>query len=137
LTGEYRAYKIEDAAGVLQYRAVVQGTAAGAVKKPTAENEGKFVGVTQEAQATQYRSVVVKESGRTAVVAAGVIAVGDAVQIGDNTGAVVSAQLELVDLAESTAVPVNVIGFARTAAGASGDIIEMQIAVFVKLTPVS
>jgi len=137
LTGEYRAYKIEDAAGVLQFRAVVQGTAAGAVKKPSAANEGKFVGVTQEAQATQYRSVVVKESGRTFVVAAGVIALGDAVYIGDSAGKVASCQTALVDLAESTAYVTYVIGFARTAAGADGDIIEIQIQPFAKCTPVS
>jgi len=137
VTGEYRAYKIEDAAGVLQYRAVVQGTAAGAVNKPSAENEGKFIGVTQEAQGTQNRSVVVKESGRTFVVAAGIIAIGDAVQIGDNTGKVVSAQAELVDVDVNPAALVYVIGFARTAAGADGDIIEMQIQPFVKCTPVT
>lgn len=137
MTGEIRSYKIEDAAGVLIHRAVVQGTVAGAVKKPSAENEGKFIGITQEAQATQYRSVPVKESGRSFVVAAGVIAVGDAVQIGDNTGKVVSAQVELVDVDVNPAALVYVIGFARTAAGADGDLIEIQIQPFVKCTPVT
>ena len=137
MTGEFRSYKITDAAGVLKFRAVVQGTNAGEVKKPSAENEGKFVGVTQETQATQNKSVLVKESGRSFVTAAGVVAVGDAVQIGDNTGKVVSAQAELVDVDVNPAALVYVIGFARTAAGADGDLIEIQIQPFLKCTPVS
>ena len=130
MTGEYRAYKIEDGAGVLQYRAVVQGTAAGAVKKPSAENEGKFVGVTQEAQATQYRSVVVKESGRTfAVAATGTIAIGDYVRIADSAGKMNSAQTDAVAV-PGTAKVNYVIGVARTAAAADGDIFELEIGPF-------
>ncbi len=133
----YRTYKIEDAAGVLQYRAVVQGTAAGAVKKPSGAGEGKFIGFTQEAQATQNKSVSVKRSGFSFAVAAGAIAVGDAVEIADNTGKVQSAQAKLVDLAEATAVVHYIVGTAETAAGADGDIIEVFIQPYAKLTPVS
>jgi len=137
MTGEIRSYKIEDAAGVLIYRAVVQGTAAGAVKKPSAENEGKFIGITQEAQATQYRSVPVKESGRSfAVAATGTIAVGDYVRIADSAGKMNSAQADVV-LAPGSAKINYVIGVARTAAAADGDIFELQIQPFVAKTAAS
>jgi hypothetical protein len=133
MTGEYRAYKITDAAGVLQHRAVVQGTNAGEAKKPSAENEGKFIGVTQEAQATQNKSVVVKEAGRTPAVAAGIISVGDYVRIGDNTGKFTSAQTDAI-AAPGTAKVNYVVGVARTAAGADGDIFELEIQPFVVKT---
>jgi hypothetical protein len=137
MTGEFRSYKIEDAAGVSKFRAVVQGTVAGAVKKPSAENEGKFVGVTQEDQATQNRSVRVQESGRTfAVAATGTIAVGDYVRIADNVGKMNSAQADVV-LAPGTAKINYVIGVARTAAAADGDIFELEIQPFVAKTAVS
>jgi hypothetical protein len=127
MTGEYRSYKIEDVAGVYKFRAVVQGTVAGAVKKPSAENEGKFVGVTQEAQATQNRSVRVQEGGRTfAVAATGGIAVGDYVRIADSAGKMNSAQADVV-LAPGSAKINYVIGVARTAAAADDDIFELEI----------
>jgi hypothetical protein len=126
MTGEFRSYKITDAAGVLANRAVVQGTNAGEVAKPGAANAGKFVGITQEAQATQNKSVLVKESGRSFAVASGAIAVGDAVNIGDTTGKVASCQTGYV-ATPGTAALVYCIGFARTAATADGDIIEIQI----------
>lgn len=124
-----RAYKITDAAGVSEFRAVIQDTAVtagGAVKKPTAANDVKFVGVTQEAQATQNRSVLVRETGRTKVVAAAPIAVGDAVAIADNTGKVTTCQSDY-EAAAGVAKLLYVIGFCRTPAGADGDIFEMDI----------
>ncbi len=126
MNGEYQSYKIEDAAGVLRYRAVVRGAAEGGVKKPAAANEGKFVGITQDSQAVQNKAVTVKTQGRSFVVAAGVIAYGDAVGIGDNTGKVISAQTDYA-AAAGVAKNVYVIGFAETAAGADGDIIEINI----------
>jgi hypothetical protein len=130
-----RAYKITDATGVLQYRAVVQD-GAGACKKPAGANAPKFVGVTQEDQPNQYRSVTVKESGRTFAVAAGAIAAGDAVAIGDNTGKVVSCQADY-EAAAGVAKLVYCIGFARTAAGADGDIFEFEIRPHLVKTPAS
>lgn len=124
--GEFRTYKITDASGVLIYRAVVQGAAAGEVAKPAGANAGKFVGVTQEAQGTQNKSVRVKESGRTFAVASGAIAVGDAVSIGDSSGKLQSCQTGYV-AAPGTAALVYCVGFARTAAGADGDIFEVQL----------
>jgi hypothetical protein len=136
MTGEYRTYKITDAAGVLAYRAVVQGTNEGEVKKPSAANEGKFVGVTQEAQATQNRGVLVKETGRTKGIASGVIAVGDWVRIGDNTGKFESAQTDVVAV-PGTAKVNYPVGMARTAAGADGDEFWFQIQPFVVKTAAS
>ena len=134
MTGEFRTYKIEDAAGVLQFRAVVQGTAATQCKKPSAENEGKFLGITQEAQATQHRSVKVQTRGRTfAVAATGTIAVGDYVRIADNTGKMNSAQADVV-ATPATAKTNYVIGTAVTAAAADGDIFELDILPFVVKT---
>ena len=130
MTGEFRSYKITDAAGVSKFRAVVQGTNAGEVKKPSAENEGKFIGITQEDQGTQYRSVRVQESGRTfAVAATGTIAVGDYVRIADSAGTMNSAQTDAVAV-PGTAKVNYVIGVARTAAAADGDIFELEIQPF-------
>lgn len=137
MNGIYRTYKIEDASGVLQYRAVVQGAAAGAVKKPTAVGAGKIIGITQEEQATQNKSVSVKRSGFSFAVAAGQIAVGDAVEIADTTGKLQSAQAKLEDLSEATAVVHHFVGLAETAAGADGDMFEVFIHPFSKLTPIS
>ncbi len=136
MSGEDRSYKITDAAGVLQYRAVVQGTNAGECKKPSAENEGKFMGVTQEAQATQNRSVLVREAGRTFGTAAGVISVGDYVRIGDSAGKFTSAQADVV-LAPGSAKINYVVGVARTAAAADDDVFVMQIQPFVAKTAAS
>ncbi len=134
--GEFRTYKITDAAGVLAYRAVVQGTNAGEVAKPSAANAGKFIGVTQEAQATQNKSVRVKESGSTFAVASGVVAVGDYVRIGDNTGKFESAQTDAIAV-PGTAKVNYVVGVARSAAGADGDIFKLEIQPFVVKTAVS
>ncbi len=126
MRGEYNTYKITDAAGVGKFLAVVQSTNAGEVKKPTGANDPKFIGITQEAQATQNKPVVVKELGRSFVIAGGAIAVGDAVQIHDTDGRVQSCQTDYA-AAAGTAKLVYCIGFARTAAGADGDIIEIDI----------
>jgi hypothetical protein len=136
VTGEYRSYRITDAAGVLIFRAVVQDAAAGDVKKPAAANAVGFVGVTQEAQAIQNRSVLVKEAGRTFVVAAGAIAVGDYVNIADATGKVASCNATVI-AAPGAASATYVLGVARTAAAADGDLIEVEIQPFVAKTAVS
>ena len=134
---EYKTYKIEDAAGVAIHRCVVRGSAEGGVKKPSAEGEGKFVGITQEAQATQYKAVAVKKRGMTFAVAADVIAYGDAVYIGDSGGKVKSCQAALVDTSQDAAYLTYVIGYAETAAAGDGDIIKVDLMPFVKLTPIT
>lgn len=135
-SGGYRSYKITDAAGVLKFRAVVQGANGGEVAKPGGANADKLVGVTQEDQATQNKNVLVKESGRTYAVAAGAIAVGDAVNIADNTGKFQSCQAAVAAGAGAFATT-YVSGRARTAAGADGDIFELEIQPFVVKTPAS
>lgn len=137
MIGEQRTYKITDVGGVLIYRAVVQGTNAGEAAKPGAAGAGKCLGFTQEAQATQNKGVRVKEAGRTFAVASAAVAVGDAVDIGDTAGKVRSCQTRYAALTVGGGEAVNVVGFARTAAGADGDVIEVQINVHTKLTPVS
>lgn len=136
MTGQFHTYRITDAAGVGAGLAVVQDTAAGDVKKPAAANAVGFVGVTQYAQATQNKSVSVKEYGRTFGVAAGAIAVGDWVYIADNTGKFASCEAS-VNLAPGTALQINICGKARTAAAVSGDLFEFDIQPFVVKTAAS
>jgi len=133
---EFRSYKIEDAAGVGKFLAVVQGSAAGAVKKPAAADEGKCVGITQEDQLTQNRSVNVKKSGFTFGVAGAAIAAGDAVGIAGNTGKLKSVQTAMAAAPGVVAV-VNVVGYAETAAAVDGDIFELEIQRFTVKTALS
>lgn len=132
----YETYKITDAAGVLAHRAVVQATAAGEVSLPGGANAGKFVGLTQEAQAAQNGPVRVKTGGRAFAVAGAAIAAGDYVNIGGVTGKVASCQTAAV-AAPGTAALTYVIGIARTGAGADGDVIEIEIRPFLAKTAAS
>jgi hypothetical protein len=109
-----------------KFLAVVQGAAAGEVKKPAAANEGKFMGMTQEDQGTQNKSVLVKRAGFSFAVAGGAIAVGDAVSIGGATGKLASCQIDYA-AGVGVAKQVYCVGFAETAAGADGDIFELRI----------
>lgn len=136
MTGDYRSYKITDAAGVGKYLAVVQGTNAGEVKKPGAADAGKCKGITQEDQLTQNRSVLVKRSGFSFGVAGGAIAVGDAVGIHGTTGKLKSVQADMA-ADPGVAKVVNVVGYAETAADADGDIIELHIDIFTVKTAAS
>lgn len=133
---EYETMRITDAAGVLIHRAVVLGSTAGDCAKPGAANAGKFAGITQEAQATQNRSVRVKTSGRTFATAAGTIAVGDYVGIADTAGKLASNQTAAVATPGSAGL-VYVVGIAKTAATDDGDIFEMEICPFLVKTAAS
>jgi hypothetical protein len=128
-------YREEDAGGVLQYRAVVQGANEGGCKKPAAANAGGFLGFTQ-ASAAQNIGVPVRKLGTSRAVAAGVIAAGDYVNIADNVGKVQSCQAD-VDAAPGVAKQLNVIGKAETAAGADGDVIQVFVCPFVVKTAAS
>jgi hypothetical protein len=132
----YETFRIQDAAGVSKYRAVVQGTLAGDIAKPAGAHVAKFVGITQEDQATQWKGVRVKTCGRTFAVASNATAVGDYVGIADNTGKVVSNHAAAI-AAPGEAANVFVIGVARTAAQADGDIIEIDIQPFMVKTAAS
>lgn len=132
----FRSYKITDAGGVTKFLAVVQGTNAGEVKKPTGADVGFCKGITQEDQATQNKSVRVKRTGFTFAVAAAAIAVGDAVGINGTTGKLKSVQTAMA-AAPGVAGVVNVVGYAETAAAADGDIFEIHIDIFTVKTAVS
>lgn len=127
-------YAITDAAGVLAFSAVVADNAVAgqkACKKPGAALAPSFVGVTQEAQATQYKGVAVKTDGRTFVRATAVaIAAGDRVAIGDNTGRVYSVEAGMIDYdaVGTDAQVIEVVGIAVTAAlGTIDELIEIDI----------
>jgi hypothetical protein len=131
-----RTYTIEDAAGVGQFLAVVQGTNDAGCKKPTAANDKKFKGITQEAQTRQNKGVACRKQGVSYAVAAGNIAAGDWVNIADATGKLQSCQAS-VDLAPGTAAQINVIGQAESAATNSGDIFLVFLAPHTVKTAVS
>lgn len=133
---QYRTYKIEDSGGVAKYLAVVVGAAEGGVKKPAAADAGKCVGITQEAQATQNKSVRVKRSGYSFATASAAIAFGDAVGIAGTTGKLKSVQTDMA-AAPGTAKVVNVVGYAETAAGADGDLFEIFVQPFTVKTAAS
>lgn len=133
---QYFAYKITDAAGVLAYRAVV-ADGAGAVKKPAAAAAPGFIGFTQEAQATQNKSVNVQEYGHSLAVASAAITVGDRCDIADSTGKIRSCEAALIDVAVNPAEVVEVVCVALEAATADGDIIKVLIRPYTKVTPVS
>src|SRR4051794_24264965 len=119
--------RITDAAGVGIYLAVVQDTAERDVKKPAAANAGKFVGITQEAQATQNKGVRVKTDGPSFATASGVIAVGDYVNIAGSSGKLASCQTSVAAGLANPASVIYVIGQAISAAAADGDIFEVEI----------
>ncbi len=121
-----KTYKIEDAAGVGQYVAVVQGATDGGCKKPTAADVAGFVGVTTEAQANQNKGVSVCKLGIVRVVAGGTITRGDRLAINSAAGDVKSVEA-IITAAPGTASVRNVIGTAEASA-VSGDIFPMHIA---------
>jgi len=131
-----QTFKITDAAGVLQYRAVVQGTSAGECKKPAAANDPGFLGITQEAQATQYKGVGLRMLGVSRVTAAGVIAVGAHIRIADTAGKVESAESDVIVAPGSAKVNYS-IGTALSAAAADNDVIFAFIFPFVVKTAAS
>lgn len=133
--GLVKAYKIDDAAGVGQYVAVVHGANDGCCKKPTTANAAGFLGVTLEAQANQNKGVSVCKSGIVRVKANGVITRGDRVAIASAAGDVASVEATIVH-APGTASVTNVIGVAEVTA-ADKDIFPMLIQPFVVNVAVS
>ncbi len=127
--GLVKAYKIDDAAGVGQYVAVVQGANDGCCKKPAAGNAAGFLGVTLEAQPNQNKGVSVCKTGIVRVKAHGAITRGDRVNIYSSAGDVASVEATIVH-APGTASVTNVIGQAEVTA-ADGDIFPMLIQPFL------
>ena len=131
-----QTFKITDAAGVLQYRAVIQGTNAGEAKKPTAANDPGCLGITQEAQPNQYKGVAVRMLGVSRVTAAGAIAVGAHIRIADTAGKVESAEADVI-VAPGAAKVNYPIGVALSAAVLENDVIFAFIFPFVVKTAVT
>lgn len=126
---QYRTRRVETVAGVQQFRALVAGVQAGGADYAAALNSPGFVGITQEAQAFG-RGVSCKIAGISTAIAAGPIAVGDYVNIGDNAGRLGSCQAD-VTAAPGTAMVIHVVGKAITPALALNDEFEVQINEFV------
>ncbi|HWE50477.1 MAG TPA: hypothetical protein VG273_11830 [Bryobacteraceae bacterium] len=121
-----KQYRIEDAAGVGQFLAVVCGANDGGCKKPTGANAAGFLGVTREAQPNQNKGVPVDKAGIVRVKFGGTIARGDRLAINGNTGDVKSVEAQIT-AAPGTAAVVNVIGMAEIS-GVAGDLGLMFIA---------
>ena len=68
-----KTYKVTNAGGVTQYRAVVPGSNDGECKLPTAANQLAW-GITQEAQSNQNENVGVRKYGISRAYAAETIA---------------------------------------------------------------
>jgi len=116
-----KAYAITDASGVGAYLAVVQATNAGQAKLPAAANAGAILGVTVHSQSLKDANVAVRKAGIARVTAAGAISVGAPVNVAGTSGKVKA-------IAETAGTKINCLGFAETAAGADGDVIEVFIA---------
>lgn len=123
-----KAYAIDEANGVEAYRAVVQGTNAGEAKLPAAANAGKLLGVTVHSQSRKAGHVAVRKAGIARVVAAGAIAVGAPVNINGTAG-----KVKAID--ETAGTSIECLGFAETAAGADGDVIDIFISIHERPAP--
>lgn len=123
-----KAYSTEDATGVGAYRVVVQGANAGEALLPAAANDASILGVTVHSQSRQGGHVAVRKAGIARVVAAGAIALGDAVNVADSAG-------QVKTVSEALGTLVNILGFAETAAAAAGDVIEVFISMHTRTQP--
>jgi hypothetical protein len=116
-------YTIDDAAGVGQYVAVVQGAADGSCKKPAAAGAAGFLGITKTAQAKQNKGVSVARRGIARALAKGAITRGDRLTIGSNAGDVSSAEAAIAAGLAGAAKVYNVIGTAENSTANDGDIV--------------
>jgi len=124
--GLVKAYHIDDAAGVGQYVAVVQGANDGCCKKPTAANAKGFLGVTLEAQPNQNKSVAVQKTGIARATANGAITRGDRLQIASTAGDLKSAESQIPAAGIGTAATLEILGRAEVTA-ANGDVFTFFI----------
>jgi hypothetical protein len=115
-----KAYSIDESSGVGAYRVLVQGDNPGEAKLPGSANAGAILGVTVHSQSRQGGHVAVRKAGIARVVAAGAISAGEPVNVAGTSG-----KVKAIDETEGTAI--ECLGFAETAAGADGDIIEVFI----------
>jgi hypothetical protein len=121
-----KAYAIDQSSGVGAYLVVVQGTSAGEAKLPGAANAGAILGVTVHSQSIQGANVAVRKAGIARVTAAGAIGVGAPVNVAGTSG-----KVKAIDEVADTKI--NCLGFAETAAGADGDVIEVFISMHERI----
>ena len=117
-------YTIDDAAGVGQFVAVVQGASDGAAKKPAAINAAGFLGLTKTAQTRQYKGVSVARLGIARALAKGAITRGDRLNIYSSAGDVQSVETTIAaGPLDATPTEFNVIGTAENSTVNDGDIV--------------
>ena len=117
-----KSYRISDVGGASYAKVVVADSSTGYCALPSAANAGKILGVTVTSQTEAGRALSVRKAGTAEVTAAGVINVGDPVNIADNTGRVKA-------VSEAGGTKVQCLGFAETPAAGAGDIIEVFISI--------
>ena len=127
-----KTYKITNAGGVTQYRAVVPGSNDGECKLPTAANQLAW-GITQEAQSLQSENVSVRKYGISRAYAAGTIAKGAYVEVADTTGALRAADLTTTP---GSATLHNIVGVAESSATA-GEVFFVFLSPGPVVVPVS
>ena len=127
-----KTYKVTDAAGVTQYRAVVPATNDGECQLPTAANQLAW-GITQEDQPTQNENVSVRKYGISRAYAASTITKGQYVEVADATGALQAANLTTVP---ASATLHNIVGIAESSANA-GEVLFVFLSPAPVIVPVS
>lgn len=109
------------ASATITKRAVVRLTAANTVDLPAAASQDPF-GVATADQATALKEVTVMQEGIAECIASAAITAGDYVEIADATGKVRTKVKAIAG-----AQPTPIVGRAITAAGASGDIVDVKL----------
>ncbi len=127
-----KTYKVTEAAGVTQYRAVIPGTNDGECKLPTAANQ-LCCGLTQEAQTKANANVAVRKYGISRAYAKGNVAKGDYVEVGGTDGTLRKADLTTVP---GAATVHHVLGIAETSA-ADGEVFFVFLSPSAVVVPVS
>jgi hypothetical protein len=130
-------FTIDDAAGVAQFVAVVQGASDGSCKKPTAANAAGFLGFAKTAQAKQYKGVSVARMGVARAIGNGAIARGDRLNIASNAGDVQSVEAVIAGITAGAAALYNVVGTAENSTTTSGDVVYVKIDPATVIVPVS
>lgn len=120
-------YMIDNAAGVGQFAAVVQGANDSSCKLPTAQNAAQFLGFTQAAQSHQNGSVPVMRLGISPAIGKGAITRGDHVAINSATGDVYSVEAAVASGLNNPAKVFNVVGTAENSTANDGDIVYVYI----------
>jgi hypothetical protein len=121
------SYTIDNAAGVGQFVAVVQGAGDGTCKLPTGANAAGFLGFTQATQTRQNQPVSVRRLGISAAIANGAIARGDRLAIATNAGDVMSVETIIAAGLKTPAAEYNLVGTAENTVANAGDIVYVYL----------